>query len=181
MPRQIIAPTAAVALLLALTGCSGGQTGGIGAIGSITSPTVPYQHSNAIMSSGFSETALAPDRYRIQVKGPGGASRERFEKIATARAAEIGRDQRLGHFKIESMQISGSCETFQTKGKAGASNGPEKTLTYAVLTADVAYTKTPVDPTYRNSRDFDALRAAIDQPDTMPTPAVDAASPGQCS
>lgn len=183
MPRSMFARTAAASALLALTACSSSEGGGgIGAIGSIGGASVPYQHSNAIMTSGYSETVIAPDRYRIEVKGPGGASRERFEKIATARAAEIGRDQRLGHFRIEGMQVASSCQNFRAMGKAGAStNTPEKTLTYAVLTAEVSYAKNTTDPTYRNSKDFDALRAAVDQPDTSPAPAVDPAQPGQCS
>lgn len=184
MPRSMFARTAATGALLALTACSSSDGGGsgIGAIGSIGGASVPYQHSNAIMTSGYSETVIAPDRYRIQVKGPGGASRERFEKIATARAAEIGRDQRLGHFRIEGMQVASSCQNFRAMGKAGtAANAPEKTLTYAILTAEVSYAKNTTDPTYRSSKDFDALRAAVDQPDTSSAPAVDPAQPGQCS
>src|SRR5688572_29198661 len=94
---------------LALAGCSGGV--GIGA------GPLPYQYSNAIAPSGFSETIIGPNRYRIQVRGPLNTPRERMEKIAATRAAEIGKDNRLGFFKIDSVEVGTHCEKYIKGGQ----------------------------------------------------------------
>lgn len=178
-PRLMCAHLGAATVLLALAGCSGGGGGSGSGFTSFGQAAVPYQASNAIVSSGYSESQIAPDRYRIQVKGPASSSRERLEKIAAARAAEIGRDNRLGYFKLDGIQLGTHCETFKSGGKPGTEGAPIKT-TFAVLTAEVAYTKSPPDQTYQDSKSFDQLRAAVDQPDAISSPVLDPATPAQC-
>ena len=81
----------------ALAGCSSGPGSGIGetsAIGAFGGGPLPYQASSVIASSGYSESLIGPDRYRIEVKGPLGTPRQRMEKIAATRASRIGRSQR---------------------------------------------------------------------------------------
>jgi hypothetical protein len=75
--------------LTSLVGCSagGGMTGALGP------GPVPYQFANAMVSQGYSESQIAPDRYRIDVKGPINTPRDRLEKIAATRAAEIGKEK----------------------------------------------------------------------------------------
>jgi hypothetical protein len=162
---------AAVLAALAMAGCSSGP-GGLG-----TGP-LPYQHSN-FGQGGYSESLIGPDRYRIEVKGPPTTSRARLEKIAAVRAAEIGRDNRLGFFKIDGVQHGTHCQKVNPGPRAPAASGP-KTLSYAILTADVSYAKTPPDPSYRDSRlSFDPLRAELEQDAALSAPA-DAAA-GQCA
>lgn len=177
MPRGIDARLGAAIALLALAGCSGGGSGGGGLGGAIGPATVPYQHSNAIYPVGFSESQVAPDRYRIQVKGPLSTPRERLEKIASARAAEIGKENRLGYFKIDGVQIAAECETFTPGGKPAGVNGGQRTVGRTVLTADVTYTKSPQDPSYRDSKSFDQLRADLDLP---PAGSTEPAATAQC-
>lgn len=135
-----------------------------------------YQHSNAIAPAGYSESLIGPDRYRIEVKGPPSTPRERMEKIAATRAAEIGKDNRLGYFRIDSVRHTTHCETFKPGPRAPGSTSGTKTLAYAVMTADVSYAKDPPDATYLNARtSFDQLRAELDQDRAAPPPADPAA------
>jgi len=155
-----------------LAGCSSGASG-LGAIGSITGTgPLPYQHSNALMPSGYSESLIGPDRYRIEVKGPIGTPRDRLEKIAATRAAEIGRDSKLKFFKVESVQQADHCKAYTVGGKPGSmGSGEKKTTAYTVLTADVAYAKAPADPAYLEAKPtFERYRAELDQDQTPPAP-----------
>jgi len=168
------ARTAAVAVMLALPGgCASGFM-------SMAPGPLPYQRSNAIISSGFSETVLAPDHYRIEVTGYPNTSRERLEKIAATRAAEIGRDNRLGYFKINSLEHTSRCQRFVVGGQRGGAGGTERKLAFAVLTADVVYTESPPDPSYVEAKTaFEQYRTELDA-DTTPPPQL-APDATQCS
>lgn len=164
---------AAATIATVLAGCASGL--------STMAPTqLGYQHSNAIMSSGFSETAIAPDHYRIEVTGYPNTSRERLEKIAATRAAEIGRDNRLGYFKINSLDHSTRCQKFIAGGQRAGVGATERSLSFTVLTADVVYAKAPPDPSYVEAKTaYDQYRAELDA-DTAPSPPLDPAA-SQCS
>ncbi len=62
---------------------------------------------------------LAPDHYRIEITGYPSTPRERMEKMAATRAAEIGTENRLGYFKINSVEQTARCKKFT----AGAQRG----------------------------------------------------------
>jgi len=158
-----------------LAGCSAGGMPGI------APGPLAYQHSNAIAPAGYSESLIGPDRYRIQVKGPANTPRERMEKIAATRAAEIGKDNRLGFFRIDSVQHDVNCETYTIGGKpTNQMSGQKKSTAYAVMTADVSFTKSPPDASFLDSRQtFDRYRAELDQDQTAPPPLDTAALP-QC-
>jgi hypothetical protein len=167
MSRRKVAdlgPAIALAAL-ALAGCSAGMPG-------IMQGPLPYQHSNAIAPAGYSESIIGPDRYRIEVKGPLNTPRERMEKIAATRAAEIGKDNRLGYFRIDSVQHNTHCEKYIQGGQPGSANsGAKKRTAYAIMTADVSYTKSPPDASFLDSRQtFDRYRAELDQDQTSPPP-----------
>jgi hypothetical protein len=174
MPRPIVMGFAAASAVVALAGCSGGMTG-------VGQGPLQYKYSNAIAPAGFSESIVGPDRYRIEVKGPLNTPRERMEKIAATRAAEIGKDNKLGYFKIDSVALNTHCEKYIQGGKPGSANAGEKKRTaYAVMTADVSYTKSPPDPSFLDSRQtFDRYRAELDQDQTAPPP-MDPAAAQQC-
>lgn len=162
-------PAVSAALALALAGCASGFE-------SIATGPLAYQHANLISQAGYSESQIGPDRYRVRVKGPANTPRERMEKIAATRAAEIGKDNKLGYFKVESVEHKTECETFKPGPKAPGSTSAPKTLAYAVTTADVSYAKSPPDPTYLEARtSFDQFRAELDQ-DRAPPPPVDPAT-----
>lgn len=164
----------ATGLLSALTlaACSGGGVG-------LGTGSLPYQSSNAIMPQGYSESQIGPDRYRIDVKGPLNTPRERLEKIAATRAAEIGKDNRLGYFKIENVQQTNHCKRYIEGGQRG-SNTQEKVSAYTMLTAEVSYSKQPGDPAYLDSRQaFDQYRAELDLPQAGAAAAL--SDTAQCS
>ncbi|MGE0022870.1 MAG: hypothetical protein AB7S70_04470 [Hyphomicrobium sp.] len=181
MHRFRFASAGAALALLTAAGCAGGGGALTGSLGAIGPGTVGYEPSNIMAKSGYSETVIAPDRYRIQIRGPAATtSRERLEKIAAARAAEIGRTGRLGYFRLEGAQIGMECEKFRSGGKYNTGE-KGRALAYAVLTVEAAYSKQATDQSFQNSKNFDALRAAVDQPDAAATPAVDPAAAAQCS
>lgn len=164
----------AACVALALPGCSGG-------VGSLGGDPLPYQHANAFVSHGYSEALIAPDRYRIEVKGPAATPRARMENIAATRAAEIGRDNKLGYFKIDRLQHTTSCKRYIVGGQRGGTGQQERTLALAVLTAEVSYARTPPDAGYVEAKTaFDQYRAALDQPEPAGLPPETAALPS-CS
>jgi hypothetical protein len=172
-PAVAAAPGVVAAMCAAaLAGCSQGP-GGISGIGSITAAgPLPYQHSSAFMPAGYSESIIGPDRYRIEVKGPIGTPRDRLEKIAATRAAEIGKDGKFKYFKVDAIQQSNTCKTYRVGGKPGSiGSGDTKTSALTILTADVTYAKAPADPTYLESKaTFERYRAELDQDQTPPPP-----------
>ncbi len=155
----------AAAAAIALAGCSSDITG-------LGQGPLPYKYSNAIVPTGFSESVIGPDRYRIQVRGPVNTPRERMEKIATTRAAEIGKDNRLGYFRIDSIQHGTHCQTYVQGGApTSPGSGVKKQTAYALLTADVYFAKTPPDASFLDSRQaFDRYRAELDQDQSAPPP-----------
>lgn len=166
---------AGLALALSLTGCSGGGEG-LGPVGSLGPSTVPYQRSNAIARIGYQESQLAPDRYRIEVTGYPNTLPSQLEKIATTRAAEIGRENRLRYFKIDNLQHGTHC----TPKRSTHRGGGHSEINYRILTADVSYAQAPADPGYLESRPaFEQLRAELDQPQAPAVPGESA--PFQCA
>jgi hypothetical protein len=159
---------------IALAGCSSD-------IVDLGQGPLPYKYSNAIIPSGFAESVIGPDRYRIEVRGPVNTPRERMEKIAATRAAEIGKDNKLGYFRIDSIQHDTHCKTYiQGGAPTSPGSGTKKQTTYALLTADVSYTQSPSDPSYLDSRQtFERYRAELDQDQSAPPPPDSTALP-QC-
>lgn len=156
--------------LLAACSSNGGETGTLSlpSIGSQPSGVVPYKHGNAISPLGYSESLLGENRYQVKVTGRPHASLSQMEKIAHARAAEIGKELKLRQFKVENIQHTTSC----TKARSTPKGGGHPDLHYRVLTADVTYTKSrEAEPGFRESRSaFKQLRAELDQP-IAPSPA----------
>lgn len=166
---KTILPVAAISTLFA--GCSAGVSG-ISGLSGLGPSKLQYQASNAIMASGFSETALAPDHYRIEVTAYPTTSRERMEKVAATRAAEIGKENRLGYFKINSVEQTTRCKKYTAGGTRGGTGTEERKLAYVVVTADVTYTKSPPDTTYVEAKTaFDQYKAELDADVTPPLPA----------
>ncbi len=165
---------------LSLTSLGGCSSGGGGITGALAPGPLPYQYANAMMPQGYSESQIAPDRYRIDVKGPINTPRDRLEKIAATRAAEIGKENRLGYFKIDGVQQAVKCEKYSTGTQRGGTGTEKKVSAYTILTAEVSYTKSPPDTSYVDSKTaFDQYRAELDQTTVGPGP-VDPAALAQC-
>jgi hypothetical protein len=130
---------------------------------------------------GFKETEVAPNQYRIEVVGNANTPRERLEKIAATRAAEIGTENRLGYFRIDGVELATRCEQYTVGGQRGGSGTEKRRQQHTVLTANVTYTKQPADPSYVEAKTaFPQYRAELDQDLSAPLPA-DPALSAQCS
>lgn len=167
---KAVLPVAAISTLFA--GCSAGVSGisGLSGLAGLAPGKLAYHPSNAIVSTGYSETTVAPDHYRIEVTGYPTTPKTRMEKIAATRAAEIGKENNLGYFKISSVEQSTRCKSFTVGGQRGS--GEERKLAYVVLTADVTYAKSPPDTTYVEAKTaFDQYKAELDRDVTPPLPA----------
>jgi hypothetical protein len=174
------AAAAALGLTGILAGCSSGS-GGLSGIGGFGPANLSYQASNAITKAGYKEEQLAPDRYRITVTGYSHTPRERLEKIAQTRAAEIGDENRLGSFRLENLAVTTRCEKFTSGVEKGASGGQKRAELYTVLTAEAAYAKNPPDASYVNARQvLPQLKADLEAQAFPPVPA-DPVAQSQCT
>ena len=153
------------AALLALAGCSGGLTLPTAGNGSfpVTAGVTGYGAANGFFTLGYSDTELSPGVYRVRAKGSAATPSARLEKIAAARAAEIGVEQNLKFFKPGPFSQTFICKEAQefVHGKKGAERNP-------LVETEVTYSKVQTDATYLPSADtFSRLSAelASDVPD----------------
>ncbi len=160
-------------LLLAVTAllsaCAGGSGGG--GLGLLPSGMVAgYEPANAILPVGYSDQAVDDTHYRVRAHGNERTSRDRLEKIALTRAAQIGVDNHLPYFKVTSSSTSIECGKKTDSYKAGSTPAS----IHPMLTYEVAYSKTPA-PDMRSSADtFAQAKADLDADN--PTPEARAAA-----
>jgi hypothetical protein len=155
----------AAAALLLLAGCAGGMPALGGA-------TTAYSASNAILPIGYSETTIDATHYEVKASGSEQTSRERIEKIALARAAEIGVEQRLPYFKVAAVTHGAACSK---KTRGGPKVGDSPATSHPTVVLDVYYSKTPL-PDHRSSADtFAQVKAELDA-DVSPPEAQAAAA-----
>ena len=148
-------------LAAALLGACSGDGGpslpaGPLAQGSVTS----YTAANAILTQGHSETELGPGQFRVKAKGSSVTPPARLEKIAMARAAEIGVEQNQKFFKpgpfVHSAMCAAAKDLPNKSGKLGAVRSP-------VVEMDVVYAKDAAgDPAFLPAADtFAQISAEI--------------------
>lgn len=125
-----------------LAACSGSGGSGLGAM-------APYAPANAFYPVGYSETALSADRYQVRASGTETTPYERLEKIATARAAEIGAGLKKSHFKIAGVTRDLTCG----KKREGYKAANTPATSHPVVTVDVIYTSGPADPSFQSTKD----------------------------
>jgi hypothetical protein len=136
-----------------------------------------YSASNLMSPSGYSETPIDPMHYEVRAGGTESTTRERVEKIALARAAEIGVEQRLKYFRVANVTHSVVC------GKKGRTKDSEVPAIHRPAVAlDVYYAKQP-GPEFRPSEEtFAQVKAELDADATPPEAreAAKAAVRAQC-
>lgn len=138
-----IAPPLTAALLTA--GCGGGA-GGLE-----TKSVTGYEPSNMITKTGYHVESLGGDRYRVVATGSQYTPQARLEKIALARAAEYGVEQRKKYFQATAPQASIQCGQ-----RDYIERGKRKTMAatgYRAVAIDVTYTQNGDDPAVRSARD----------------------------
>ncbi len=108
--------------------------------------------------SGYSQTKLDDTHYQVKATGTEGTPTARLEKIARARAAEIGIEDKLQYFKVTGVQPSFLC----TKKQAGYKSEPLPASGHPVVVLDVTYAHEALDAGFVNSAEtFKALSGQI--------------------
>ena len=143
-------PISAVALAAALT-----TLAACGGPGVISAPSVAtYMRSNAFVLAGYSEKTIDDTHYEVRANGTAGTPRARVEKIAMARAAEIGVEGKLRYFKVAGVRHGVQCGKKQEIYKGT----PQKALHYPTVMLDVQYAKgnAPPDASWQVAADSHA-------------------------
>jgi len=102
-----------------------------------TASIATYQPASFFSPNGYSVSANADGSLHVTAAGPPGTPAARLEKIAIARAAEYGDEQRAKTFKATAAQISITCGKTKVSSKEGQSS--IKPLDYRIAAIDVSY------------------------------------------
>jgi hypothetical protein len=131
--------------------------GGCSGIPQLT-PIAAYTPSNIISPAGYGQTKLGDDHYEVKGTGTEATPKERVEKIARARAAQIGVDQKFNFFKVTSVQHGVACSERQKGYKSGESAASSR----PTVVLDVVYAKETSDPSFVPTKEtYEALSAEL--------------------
>lgn len=161
---------------LVLTGAAVALLGGCSAnlADSSTASIAAYQPASIFSPNGYSISANADGSLHVTAAGPPGTPATRLEKIALARAAEYGDEQRAKTFKASAAQINITCGKTKVSSKEGQTT--VKPLDYRVAAIDVAYEPKEQGADVRPTRQTaSALKAEL-QSESVPPEAQAAAA-----
>ena len=151
MCRRIVPRIAAV-------WCCGAALGGCSGMPLMTQPIASYGESNAFAPAGYSQTKVDDTHYQVRATGTEATPRQRVEKIARARAAQIGVEEKLKYFKVASVQHAVKC----SKRQAGYKSQDALPASRPTVVLDVVYAKDWADPSFTDAAAaFDALSSEI--------------------
>jgi hypothetical protein len=121
-------------------------------------PVTAYSAWNVFSPSGYSEQKIDDTHYKVKATGTEATPTARLEKIARARAAEIGVEEKQQFFKVTSVQPAFSC----VKAQAGYKSGGSGPSSRPVIVLDVVYAFERIDPGFVSSAEtFKALSSEI--------------------
>jgi hypothetical protein len=128
-------------------------------------PVASLNASNMMSPSGYSETKVSDTQYQVQAAGTEATPKARIEKIARARAAQIGVEEKMKFYKVASVQHGVACQKAHEFYKGGTtSKGSRQTV---VL--DVVYAKEQADPTFVSTADsYTALSGELASEEVPP-------------
>jgi hypothetical protein len=133
--------------------CSSALIGGCSGVSSLT-PLTPavtdYSAASIFSPAGYWQTKIDDTHFQVQASGTEATPTDRVEKIARARAAEMGVDQKMKFFKVTSVQRGFTC----AKRKEGYKTTSTPPSARPTVILDVAYANDVVDPTYQSSADM---------------------------
>ncbi len=128
--------------------------GGCSAVSGFSSPIATYGPSNVLSPAGYAQTKIDDTHFKVTATGTEATPKERVEKIARARAAQLGVDQKLAYFKVASVQHGVSC----TKRQSGYKSEDTAPSSRPTVVLDVLYAKDAADPTFASSKEaFETL------------------------
>jgi len=121
-------------------------------------PVASFGASNVMSPSGYSETKVSDTQYQVQAAGTEATPKTRIEKIARARAAQIGVEQKMNFYKVANVQNGVACSKAHEFYKGGQTQaGSRQTVMLEVL-----YAKEPVDPSYVSTKEsYEALNGEL--------------------
>jgi hypothetical protein len=132
--------------------------GGCGGASQLATPVTSYEAANLLSPSGYEQTKIDDTHFKVGATGTEATPKERIEKIARARAAQIGVDEKLEYFKVMNVQHGLRCQKRQAGYKSEAT--PASARPTVVL--DVVYAKDASDPTFASSAaTFQALSSEL--------------------
>ena len=140
--------TTSVAALCCSSALIGGCSG-LGSLSSLTPAVADYTAASVFSPAGYSQTKIDDTHFRVEASGTEATPTDRVEKIARARAAEIGVEEKMKFFKVTSVQHSFTC----AKRKEGYKTTASPPSARPTVVLGVVYANDVVDPTYQNSTD----------------------------
>lgn len=151
----------ALILVLAIGGCAGDLNSTM-QLNSVSG----YQTASAFSPIGHSMSAIDDNRYRVTVVGSDSTPNERLEKIAHARAAEWGVEEKKKFFQAAPATFTVRCGkgSYVRKGETVTATKVD----HRVVEVDVIYASSAVDPSYKPSKDASATLQAQLQTDVVP-------------
>lgn len=121
-------------------------------------PVASFGASNVMSPSGYSETKVSDTQYQVQAAGTEATPKARIEKIARARAAQIGIEQKMKFYKVANVQYGVACSKSHDFYKGGQTQAGSR----QTVMLDVVYAKEPTDPTFVSTSDsYNALSGEL--------------------
>lgn len=118
----------------------------------------PYQAANLFMPVGYEDTVISETQHRVKATGTDATPPERVEKIAVARAAEIGLGKRLAFFKVSGLTRGVRCKD----KKSGYKTTDNAATARPTVELDAHYAAAPADADYRSTEEtFARLKAEL--------------------
>lgn len=108
-----------------------------------------YGASNIFSPAGYGQTMIDATHFKVKATGTEATPKARVEKIARARAAQIGVEQKLKYFKVASVQHGVAC----TKRQPGYKSEATPATSRPTVVLDVVYALEPSDSTFASSAD----------------------------
>lgn len=158
---------AVLVLVPALLGACGAglSNSGLGTI-------AEYKASNIIAPVGYEDTILSDTQTAVAATGTDITPFERLEKIATARAAELGVTKKQAFFKVTGLTRDVKC----TKKKSRTKVPDVEASVWPTVRLEAVYSPSQMDGSYLSTREtFERLKAEL-AAETVPADAMQAAA-----
>ncbi len=130
-----------------------------GCAGADLKPIASFGASNMLSPSGYSEAKISDTQYQVTATGTEATPKARIEKIARARAAQIGVESKLKYYKVTNVQFGAVCDKKHEFYKGGqTANGARQKVM-----VEVTYAKEPLDPTYVSAKEsYETLNGELE-------------------
>lgn len=124
-----------------------------------------YSPTTIFSPEGYTQTKVDDTHYRVEATGTESTPKARVEKMARARAAQIGVETKQKYFKVTSVQHAVACKKRRESYK-GEATAPTSRPTVVV---DVAYSDTQADPEFAEANEaFVQMKADLASENVAP-------------